>query len=339
LKVPAHRFTPTGPTLPLLALGSWYTYDRMDFDEVVAMLQLAVERGVTLFDVGVYGRYPQRHPLSNPRYGRTWTDVVFAHAMQVSGIARSSYMTAEKIWMWAYPRLSIEAQLDHALLRLGTDYTDFVMLGDMEDAFDLGAVVDEVAHIIRVGKARWWGVNNWSVAELATANDHAVAHGLPPPALAQLKYNPARRTKAESAVWLDFFQRSGVRFQASDIFESGYFAGRTKLTRGVARDPGEIRPLIEAAATRFTEVAAGVGATPAQLAVALCLCHPSLGNVLFGCTSRDQLNENLGAIELHARLGDRIRTLVDEFWFDRDKVDPQASWSAQPMALPLPAQG
>lgn len=338
MKVPAHRFSPEGPALPLVALGSWYTYDRMDFDEVVAMLRLAVERGVTLFDVGVYGRYSQRFPLTNPRHGRTWTDVVFAHAMRMTGIARASYMTAEKIWMWAYPRLSIEAQLDHALLRLGTDYTDFVMLGDMEDAFDLGAVVEEVAHLIRAGKVRWWGVNNWSVTELATANDYAVARGLPRPVLAQLKYNPARRTKAESAVWLEFFARSGVRFQASDIFESGYFAGRTQLTRGVARDPGEVRPLIEAAAPRFAEVAAGVGATPAQLALALCLCHPALGNVLFGCTSRAQLNENLGAFELHARLGDRVRSLVDEFWFDRGKVDPQASWSAQPMELPLPAQ-
>lgn len=339
MKVPARQFTPKGPTLPLMALGSWYTYDRMDFDEVVALLRLAVERGVTLFDVGVYGRYAQRHPLTNPRYGRTWTDVVFAHAMRMSGIPRSRYMTAEKIWMWAYPRLSIEAQLDHALLRLGTEYTDFVMLGDMEDAFDLGALVEEVAHLIRIGKARWWGVNNWSVAELARASDHAVARGLPPPVMAQLKYNPARRTKAESSVWLEFFRRSGVRFQASDIFESGYFAGRTQLARGVARDPGEVRPLIEAAAPRFAEVATGVGATPAQLALALCLCHPAIGNVLFGCTSREQLQENLGAIELHGRLGTRIPALLEEFWFDRDRVDPQASWSAQPMELPLPAQG
>ncbi|HEX6016510.1 MAG TPA: hypothetical protein VFZ28_00260 [Burkholderiaceae bacterium] len=77
-------------------------------------------------------------------------------------------------------------------------------------------------------------------------------------------------------MWLDFFARSGVRFQAPDIFESGHFAGRTQLSRGVARDPGEVRPL------------------------------------------------------------NRVRRLVDEFWFDRGKVDPQASWSAQPMELPLP---
>ncbi|MBE7419597.1 MAG: aldo/keto reductase [Ideonella sp.] len=329
-----HRAVAGGPELPLLALGSWYTYDRMDFDEVVAMLRLAVDSGITLFDVGVYGRYPQRHPLGNPRYGRTWTDVVFAHAMRVAGIARERYMTAEKIWMWAYPRLRLEQQLDHALLRLGTDHSDFVMLGDMEDAFDLGALVEEVAQLIRRGKARWWGVNNWSADELGRAHAYALAHGLPPPSLAQLKYNPARRTKAESALWCDFLARSGVRLQASDIFESGYFAGRTELTRGVARDVGGVQPLIAAASSRFSAVAAGIGATPAQLALAFCLCHPEIGNVLFGCTSRAQLRENLGALALWQREGRRLVALVEEFWFDRDRVDPAASWSAQPVELP-----
>lgn len=325
------------PQLPRIALGSWYTYDRMDFDEAVAMLRLAVESGVTLFDIGVYGRYPQKFPLSNPRHGRTWTDVIFAHAMRVAGIPRDSYLVAEKIWMWAYPKISIEAQLDHALLRLGTDYTDFLMLGDMEDAFDLGVVVEEVAALIAKGKVRGWGVNNWSVDELRTVHEYAVACGLPGPALVQLKYNPARRTKPESDLWQDFLRQSGIRLQASDIFESGYFAGRTALTRGVARDPGEIRPLIEAASPRFSEIAAGIDATPAQLAVAFCLCHPEIGNVLFGCTSRAQLTDNLGGIALHARLGDKIRDLVDEFWFDRGKVDPAASWAAEKIALAAPA--
>lgn len=335
---PARRSTPPGPQLPLVGLGSWYTYDRMDFDEIIALLRLALERGVTLFDVGVYGRYPSRYPLANPRQGRVWTDVVFAHAMRVSGIARASYLTAVKIWLWAYPRLSIEAQLDHALLRLGDEAADILTLGDMEYEVDVEAAIEEIARVIRAGKARWWGVNNWSVAELAKASDYAAARGLPPPVLAQLKYNPARRTKAESTAWIEFFQGSGVRFQASDIFESGYFAGRTELTRGVARDPGEIRPLIQAAAPRFTEVAASVGATPAQLAVAFCLCHPEIGNVLFGCTSRQQLEDNLGGIALHERLGARIRALVEEFWFDRDKVDPASSWSARRLE-PTPPTG
>lgn len=331
-----HRAVPGGPELPLFALGSWYTYDRMDFDEIVAMLRMAVDRGITLFDVGVYGRYPSRFPLSNPRLGRIWTDVVFAHAMRVAGIERSRYMVAEKLWMWALPSCTLEDQLDHALLRLGLDHCDIVTLGDMEEAADIRAAVEQVAEIIRHGKARWWGVNNWSVDELALAHDHALLHGLPLPCIAQLKYNPARRTKPESRLWQNFFERSGVRLQASDVFESGYFAGRTELTRGVARDPGAIQPLIAQAAPRFKAVAESIGATPAQLALAFCLCHPALVNVLFGCSSRAQLLDNLGALALWQREGERLVSLVDAFWFDRDRIDPAASWADKPIELPQP---
>ncbi|MCC7152737.1 MAG: aldo/keto reductase [Rubrivivax sp.] len=330
------RSLPAGPELPLFALGSWYTYDRMDFDEIVALLQLAVDSGVTLFDVGVYGRYPSRFPLGNPRLGRTWTDVVFAHALRVAGIERSRYMVAVKLWMWALPASSHEDQLDHALLRLGMDHCDIITLGDMEELADIRATVEQVAQIIRHGKARWWGVNNWSVDELALAHAYAQERGLPLPCFAQLKYNPARRTKPESRLWRDFFARSGVRLQASDVFESGYFAGRTELTRGVARDPGAIQPLIAAAAPRFKAVAESIGATPAQLALAFCLSHPDLVNVLFGCTSRAQFLDNLGALALWQREGQGLVALVDEFWFDRDRIDPTASWADRPVDLQPP---
>lgn len=319
------------PDVSLFALGSWHTYDRMDFDEVVALLVRAVDVGINLFDVGVYGRYPQKFPLSNPRTGRIWTDVVFAHAMRQAGIARGSYLMAEKVWLWAYPRLSIEAQLDHALLRQGTDYVDILMLGDMEDDFDLGVLVSEVAELIQAGKTRWWGVNNWSVRELKTADEYAKAHGLPRPQLAQLKYNVARRTKPESDGWIDFFAESGVALQASDIFESGYFAGKSEVERGVARDPGDIRPMIQAAAPRYAALARSLGVTPAQLSIAFCLTHPATRNVLFGATTRVQLEENLGALAFFEERKEEIRGIVDEFWFDRGRVDPAASWAAMPM--------
>lgn len=317
--------------LPQFALGSWHTYDRMDFDEIVRMLGAAVERGVTLFDLGVYGRYPQKFPLSNPKLGRTWTDVVFSRAMQQAGVNRDRFMIAEKIWLWAYPRLSIEEQLDHALLRVGFDYSDFLMLGDIEDDLDLGQIVEEVAALIKKGKARHWGVNNWSARELRTVHDYAVAHGLPRPQIAQLKYNVSRRTKPESEYWLKLLDDTGIALQASDIFESGYFAGKLMVSRGVARDPGDIRPLIQESVPRFIEIARSIGATPAQLSIAFCMAHPAMATILFGATSLAQLDENLAARAVFEKYGDRIRDLVAEFWFDKDRIDPESSWSEKPM--------
>lgn len=319
--------------LPTFALGSWHTYDRMDFDEIVRMLSIAIDQGVTLFDLGVYGRYPQKFPLSNPKLGRTWTDVVFARAIQQAGVSRDRFMIAQKIWLWAYPRLSVEEQLDHALLRIGMDCSDFLMLGDMEDDLDLGVLVEEVAALIRKGKARFWGVNNWSVGELRRADDYAAAHGLPRPRIAQLKYSVARRAKADDQRWLDFFANTGVRLQASDVFESGYFAGNQTVSRGVARDPGDIRPMIQNSVPAFIAKARSVGAKPAQLAIAFCLTHPAIATVLFGATSVAQLEENLGALDVYRKHGAELRDLVSEFWFDRGRIDPEASWSERPISF------
>jgi len=336
MSVPHRKISANGPDISLFSLGSWHTYDRMDFDEAARMLRHAVDQGINLFDVAVYGRYAQKFPLTNPRLGRTWTDLVFTHAMRMAGVPRSSYMVAEKIWLWAYPRLSIEEQLDHALLRLGSDYADFIMLGDMEDKFDFNVIVAEVGALIAKGKVRWWGVNNWSVHELRAAYDCAVANNQPRPQLAQLKYNVSRRTKPEDRRWLELFEQAGIGLQASDIFESGYLAGKTEVTRGVARDPGDIRPLIQEASPRFTALARDLDATPAQLSIAFCLSHPAIANVLFGCTSQAQLEENLAASALARRHGSEIRKLVEDFWFDRDRIDPESSWSAAPMELSPP---
>lgn len=331
MKVPQRDAGREGARVPLFSLGSWYTYNRMDFDEVVALLASAIEHGVNLFDIGVYGRYPQKFPLGNPRAGRIWTDVIFSRAIQEVGVAREDYQVAEKIWMWAYPQISIETQLDHALLRLGSDYADFIILGDMERQYDFDRLVAEVGALVATGKARAWGVNNWSAAELRTVHDIAVREGLPRPALAQLKYNVSRREKAEGAAWQALFADTGIGLQASDVFESGYLAGRSELDRGVARDPGDIQPLIRAASPRFTELAAQFDATPAQLAIAFCLGHPHLSNVLFGCSSKAQFEQNLGALRVHEQYGAQLGAKLEPFWFDRGRVDPQASWAAKPL--------
>ena len=92
MKVPAHRFSPAGPTLPLMALGSWYTYDRMDFDEVVAMLQLAVERGVTLFDHTVF-----------LLYSLTFVSLVFMALMLLLRSPIAGLVSEAWVLLWALP--------------------------------------------------------------------------------------------------------------------------------------------------------------------------------------------------------------------------------------------
>jgi aryl-alcohol dehydrogenase-like predicted oxidoreductase len=112
--------------------------------------------------------------------------------------------------------------------------------------------------------------------------------------------------------------------QASDVLEGGVLAGKSGTSRQIGRDPGGVRHRIVDAAKGIGELAADLDATPAQLCIAFTLTHPSTSTVLFGATSVDQLEDDIGALDVLERVGaERLRSLLDPFWADRDAVDPE----------------
>lgn len=313
MTIPRRRIGATGPEVSVLSLGSWHTYDRMDFHTGVELLRRAVAAGIDLFDVGVYG-FGDVH---------VFTDVLFGRMIESAGVARDAYVLSEKLWLEDWPGRSLGDQLDRALDRVGTGYADFAVLGDIRtDDLDLRALVTELAELVRDGRLRAWGVNNWSVQALRSAYDFAVAESLSRPQLAQLKYGLCRRSIADGEPFRRLFAETGVTLQASDVFEGGILAGKVATDRMIGRDPGGIRERIRAAAAGATEIAHGLDATPAQLTIAFCLTHPALTTVLFGVSTIAQLEENIAALDLLNRHGDIIRDLVGGLWLDRDVVSP-----------------
>ncbi|MBB5081194.1 aldo/keto reductase [Nonomuraea endophytica] len=313
--VPRRTIGTHGPEVSVLSLGSWHVYDRMDFAEAVAMVRHAVDLGVNLFDIGVYGM-----PGAPPVY----TDVLFSAIVRAAGVARDDYLLSEKLWLERYPEQPLRAQLEHALFRVGADRADLVVLGDVRrDDLDLVRLAGDLAELERDGIIGCWGVNNWSASTIRTIREHALAAGSPGPQLAQLKYSPCRRSIPDGGPFAPLFA-DGLSLQASDVMEGGILAGRTNPTRQIGRDPGDIREQIVQAVPGLTEAAASVGATAAQLCVAFALSHPATATVLFGASSTRQLVCNVGALAVLERVGAQgIRDLVEPFWADRDAVDPE----------------
>ena len=69
-RIPARPIGASGLETGILSLGSWHTYDRMDFADAVDLVSFAVEHGMNLFDVGVYGFRGMQPPV--------FTDVLFS---------------------------------------------------------------------------------------------------------------------------------------------------------------------------------------------------------------------------------------------------------------------
>ncbi|NUU07619.1 aldo/keto reductase [Leifsonia sp. C5G2] len=313
--IPTRPIGRSGLRTGVLSLGSWHTYDRMDFADAVELVSTAVEHGITLFDVGVYGFRGMQPPV--------FTDVLFSAIVRAAGLARDSYLLSEKLWLEGYGEGGFRPQLENALFRVGADYADLVILGDLRrHDLQLRDLVLDLAGLTEAGLIRAWGVNNWSAAAIQALIDIAAEEGVPGPQVAQLKYSVARRSIPDGEPFARLFEQ-GLSMQASDVMEGGILAGNVSPGREVGRDPGGIRDRIVADVPAFAALAAELDTTPAQLAVAFTLTHPATATTLFGASRLEQLTSNLAAVDLVERVGaETLRARVEPFWADRGVVDP-----------------
>ncbi|MFF1483610.1 aldo/keto reductase [Streptomyces sp. NPDC058319] len=313
--LPRRRIGSSDLEVSQLSLGSWHTFDRMDFADAVAMVRHALDQGVNLFDVGVYGM-PGMPPV--------FTDVLWGAIMRAVGVPRADYLASVKLWIEGFGAEGFAPQLENAFLRTGLEHADLVILGDLRrDDVRLEDLVGDLAALTEAGLIRAWGVNNWSASNVRALRRIAAEQGVPGPQIAQLKYSLARRSIPDGEPFAELFA-DGFAMQASDVLEGGILAGRTAPEREIGRDPGGIRDAIVATVPALTRLADKLGTTCAQLAVAFTLTHPANVTTLVGASRLEQVRQNIGALELLRRVGaEELRALAEPFWADRDAVDPE----------------
>ncbi|PZT77582.1 MULTISPECIES: aldo/keto reductase [unclassified Streptomyces] len=313
--LPRRRIGSSDLEASALSLGSWHTFDRMDFADAVTMVRHALDEGVNLFDVGVYGM-PGMPPV--------FTDVIWGSLMRATGARRDSYLASVKLWIEGFGEQGFAPQLKNAFLRTGLDHADLVILGDLRrDDVRLEDLVDDLAALAGAGLIRAWGVNNWSASNIRALRRIAAERGVAGPQIAQLKYSLARRSIPDGEPFAELFA-DGFTMQASDVLEGGILAGRVSPEREIGRDPGSIREAIVATVPGITALAGDLDTTPAQLAVAFTLTHPANVTTLVGASRLEQVEQNLAALDLVRRVGaEELRALVEPFWCDRGVVDPE----------------
>ncbi|MBA8908124.1 aldo/keto reductase [Aminobacter ciceronei] len=278
----------------VLSLGSYQTYSRMEYRDVVNLVRRAAELGINLFDVAHYRTAPH-------------TEVVLARALRDAGLKRDQIMIMDKVWWYDNDEPTLEHQLDELLFRLDTDYLDVIMCYGMRPGRDDPAATARLnAGFVTSGKARAWGGLNWSAKDLRIAHETCVAEGLPTPQIVQLKYNIARRHIVESEEYTQLRAETGISIHASDSLEGGILAGNLVRERVLGRDPGNVREEIIALVPKLREVAEGFGCSMAQLAIAFCIANPQTASLLFGASRIGQLEDNVGAVALVEKHGEAI---------------------------------
>jgi len=278
-----------------VALGSWRTYEHLARDQAAAVMVAAREAGITFLDDARYDDRTGSAPIPTG-----WSEVLFGELFRASGWKRDEVVVSNKLWWEFWPEQSAAEELDASLGRMGFDHLDLVYSWRAPERLGVEGVVREIGALIASGKVRAWGVGNWPPGDVAEAVRVAREEGLPEPCAEQVPYSLLDRE------WVEATDEAGISVVASSVLASGVLTGKYAVpgTRGRVADELDQPRYREAlaAAERLRELAARCDATPATLAIAFCLANARVASVLIGATSREQIDENCGAVALLDRL-------------------------------------
>jgi aryl-alcohol dehydrogenase-like predicted oxidoreductase len=199
----------------------------------------------------------------------------------------------------AYIRRAVEA----SLRRLQTDVIDLYQSHDDDAETPLEETLATYAELIRAGKVRAIGASNHSADRLALALDTSERLGLPRYESLQPLYNLVERAEFEAALEPLCLER-GVGVINYYALASGFLTGKYRSAADLGksvRGKGAGKYLNErglAVLGALDAVAATIGATPAQVALAWQIARPSITAPIASATDERQLAELVAAARL-----------------------------------------
>ena len=278
----------------LVGLGCNNFGRRLDADATKAVVEAALDAGITFFDTAdVYGA-TQSEELLGRALGKRRRDVIVATKF---GNAIDEQRRGARP---AYVRSAVE----DSLRRLGTDRIDLYQLHRPDPETPIGDTLEALDALVRAGKVREIGISNATAAQLAEA-DAAVRAGAARFLSLQNQYSLLERTPEQGV--LAEARRRGLAFLPYFPLASGLLTG--KYRRGEPPPAGTrlAQPAGGRNPTRFlndrnletverlSSFAASRGHTVLDLAVSWLAAQAPVASVIAGATSPAQVRANVAA--------------------------------------------
>jgi aryl-alcohol dehydrogenase-like predicted oxidoreductase len=289
----ARRLGSKGPEVSVVGLGCNNFGMRVDLEGTRAVVDAALDAGVTLLDTAdIYGnRGGSESFLGEVLEGRRDRVVLatkFGGNMRDGTSARGSR---------SYIRKAIGASLQ----RLRTDYVDLYQYHTPDRVTPFEETFAALDELVREGKVRYVGHSNLEPSEIEEVDALARARGWARPVSAQNEYSLLQR-EAEAEL-LPTCERLGIGVLPYFPLASGLLTG--KYRRGQPRPEGarlsdrddmltdEKFDRIEAL-ERYAEER---GLTLLQVAIGGLLAQPAIASVIAGATKPEQVRANVAAGE------------------------------------------
>jgi aryl-alcohol dehydrogenase-like predicted oxidoreductase len=276
-----------------IALGSWLTYGGgVSRAEATACLHAALDQGINLIDTANV-------------YGQGAAETFLGEAL--AEVPRSRYLLATKLYFPMSPTdrglsaAQVVKQLDRSLARLRVDHVDLYQCHRWDAETPLAETMAALDAAVRQGKVRWLGFSEWTPPQVRASLALPFARFVS----SQPQYSLLwREPEAElfplcaaegigQIVWSPLRQgilsgkyRPGAPPPAGSRAESPAMNGflLSKLEDGVLERVQRLRP-----------IAAELGLTLAQLALAWVLRSPDVTSAIIGASRPAQILENCAA--------------------------------------------
>jgi voltage-dependent potassium channel beta subunit len=305
------RLGRSGLRVSTLSLGSWVTYhNQVNAGSATEMLAAAFDAGVNFFDnAEVYA------------LGRS--EEIMGQAFRQLAWPRLNYVVSTKFF-WGLDRNGdavnrkdtlnrkyLMQAIDGSLQRLGLDFVDLVYCHRPDPHTPIEETARAMSDIIGQGKALYWGTSEWAAADICAAWDLCDRHGWHKPVVEQPQYNLFARQRVEQE-YARLYEDIGLGLTTWSPLASGLLTGKYRQgvpegSRGALENTawmrdGLIDPAKNAAVAQLEPIAAELGCTLAQLAIAWAVKNPHVSTVITGASRVEQLHANLGALAVVDRL-------------------------------------
>jgi voltage-dependent potassium channel beta subunit len=308
----------SGLQVSALSFGSWVTFGhQINLDVAYDCMNAAYQAGVNFFD-------------NAEAYANGRSETVMGEVIKKAGWKRSDLVVSTKLfWGGNGPndrgnsRKHILEGLDASLNRLQLSYVDLLFCHRPDLQTPIEETVRAMTHVINQGKVLYWGTSEWSAVQIMEAYAIARREHLIPPTMEQPQYNLFHRERVE-VEYLPLYQNIGYGTTIWSPLASGILSGKYGVGMPIdsrvnlpgyewlkARFESQTGRAQIALAQQLESIAADLGCTVAQLAIAWCLLNPHVSTVITGASRPSQVQENMQALAVLPKLTSDIVARIE----------------------------
>ncbi len=314
------RLGRSGLRVSTLSLGSWVTYhNQVDTGQAAEMMAAAFDAGINFFD-------------NAEIYANGRSEEIMGTAFKQLAWPRLNYVVSTKFF-WGLDRQGeapnrkdtlnrkyLMQAMDGSLKRMQLDHIDLIYCHRPDPQTPVEETVRAMSDLITQGKALYWGTSEWSAADIRAAWEIADRHHLHKPVMEQPQYHLFHRQRVEKE-YARLYDDIGLGLTTWSPLASGLLTGKYRNgvpegSRGAMESvaflrDGLLNPDKNAAVAKLEPIAAELGGTLAQLAIAWVAKNPRVSTVITGASKLPQLQANLGALALLDKLTPEVLTRID----------------------------